>query len=159
MPKNTVNTNIKSIEIQTRKKALDMLARREHATKEIREKLLGKGIAPRLVDDTLEKLVAEGLLSDRRFVEAYLQSRRNRGYGPLRIQAELRLRGIDDELIDGYINLHDKQWSDSIRNVWHKRFADHIPADVKERARQMRFLQYRGFTNEQISRLFKHVEY
>ena len=158
VPKNTLNTNTKSIDIQARKKALDLLARREHATKEIREKLIGKGIAPSLVDDTLEKLAAEGLLSDKRFVEAFLQSRANRGYGPLRIQAELRQRGIDDEMIADYIDPHDRRWAESIRDVWHKRFADHIPTDLKERARQTRFLQYRGFTSEQISRLFKHVE-
>jgi len=140
-----------------RKKALDLLAMREHATKEIRAKLIGKGIAPRLVDETLEKLAAEGLLNDERFVEAFLRSRKNRGYGPLRIQTELRQRGINDELIADCIDPRDTHWSDSIRDVWHKRFGDHPPADIKERARQTRFLHYRGFTSEQISRLFKHV--
>ena len=137
---------------------MDLLARREHATGEMRKKLIGKGIAAPLVDAALEKLVAEGLLSDRRFVEAFLLSRKNRGYGPLRIQAELRQRGIDDELIADHIDPRDELWADSIRAVWCKRFGNRLPQDMKERARQARFLQYRGFTNEQISRLFKHVE-
>lgn len=159
MPNNTLKTDTKSIDIQARKKALDILARREHATKEIRDKLVGKGMPPKLVDDTLRKLSLEGLLSDRRFVEAFLQSRKNRGYGPLRIQAELKQRGIEDELIAGYIDPGDEQWADSLRVVWRKRFGDHIPANIKERARQTRFLQYRGFTGEHISRLFKHAEF
>ena len=159
MPKNTIKTDTKSIDIQARKKALDLLARREHATKEIRDKLVDKGIAPQLADETLEKLAAEGLLSDRRFVEAFLEVRKNRGYGPLRIQAELKQRGIDDELIADFIDPGDRQWSDSIRDAWRKRFGDHLPTDLKERARQSRFLHYRGFTGEQISRLFKHEDY
>jgi regulatory protein len=158
VPKNSIKADTKSIDIQVRKKALDLLARREHATKEMRDKLVGKGIAPQLVDDTLEKLAAEGLLSDRRFVEAFVRARRNRGYGPLHIRAELKQRGIDDVLIADFIDPNDRQWSDSIRDVWHKRFGDHLPANIKERSRQTRFLQYRGFTSEQISRLFKHVE-
>lgn len=157
MPKNLINTDIKSIEVKTRRKALDLLARREHATKEIRDKLIGKGITPRLVDDTLEKLATEGLLSDKRFVETFVQSRENRGYGPLRIQAELKQRGIDDDLISEFVDVRDQQWSEIIHDVWCKRFGGQLPTDLKERARQSRFLQYRGFTSEQISRLYKHV--
>ena len=124
-----------------------MLARREHAVREIRDKLIDKGVGGQVADDTLESLVAEGLLSDRRFVEDFLRARKNRGYGPLRIQAELRQRGVDDELLFEYINPHDQQWAENIRDVWQKRFGGQPPTDLKERARQSRFLQYRGFSN------------
>ena len=157
VPKNLINTDTKSIEVKARRKALDLLARREHAVKEIRDKLIRKGIDRQLVDTTLESLVAEGLLSDSRFVEVFLEARKNRGYGPLRIQAELKQRGIDDDLISQFMDPYDQQWSEVIHDVWCKRFSGHFPTDLKERARQSRFLQYRGFTSEQITRLFKHV--
>lgn len=158
MPKNTGKAESKSIEVQARRKALDLLARREHAVGEIRDKLINKGVGRQVVDNTVENLVVEGLLSDRRFVEDFLRARKNRGYGPLRIKAELRQRGIDDELVLDFINPRDEQWAENIRNVWHKRFGGQLPGDMKERARQTRFLQYRGFTSEQISQLFKHVD-
>ena len=158
MPKNISRTDSKSIEVQARRKALDLLARREHAVRELRDKLIARGVDRQVAGDTVENLVVEGLVSDRRFVEDFLRARKNRGYGPLRIQAELRQRGVDDELLFEYINPHDQQWAENIRDVWQKRFGDHPPRDLKERARQTRFLQYRGFTSAQISQLFKHVD-
>ncbi len=158
MPEDSIKTNIRNTDLEVRKKALDLLARREHATQEIRAKLIGRGLAPPIVDEVLKSLATEGLLSDRRFVENYIRARKDRGYGPLRIQAELRQRDIDEDLISRYVDPHDRAWSESIKSVRHKRFGDYMPGDIKERARQTRFLQYRGFTGEQISRLFKHVE-
>src|SRR5512139_3539827 len=83
-----------------RKAAYTLLARREYGRQEMVNKLLGKGFEPSLVDSVVEQLVAERLLSDERFVETFVRSRSNRGYGPRRIEAELRERGISDELSD-----------------------------------------------------------
>ena len=158
MPKNISRTDSKSIEVQARRKALDLLARREHAVRELRDKLIARGVDRQVAGDTVENLVVEGLVSDRRFVEDFLRARKNRGYGPLRIQAELRRRGIDDELVLDFINPHEEQWAENIRNVWLKHFGGQLPTDLKDRARQTRFLQFRGFTSAQISQLFKHVD-
>ena len=131
-------------------KALDLLARREHTTQEMHTKLCLRGFEAELVGVAIERLVHQGLLSNFRFVECFVRSRMNRGFGPLRIQNELRQRGIDDPLIRDSIDINAAQWLDNIRDVWHKRFDGRYPADLKERARQARFLRQRGFTGDQV---------
>ena len=39
----------------------------------------------------------------------------------------------------------------------HKRFGEQRPDDFKERAKQQRFLYYRGFTHEQINESFNTI--
>jgi regulatory protein len=102
----------------------------------------------------LATLSNEGVLSDRRFTESFIHYRRGKGYGPLRIQAELKNRGITDALIEQYLEIAAPVWLTNVRLAWQKRFKNCIPSDYKTRAEQMRFLQYRGFTHEQINSIF-----
>ncbi len=136
---------------------MDFLARREHSEVELRRKLATRGFDAELIETTLADLVAENLLSNSRFAEAFVHSRFQRGTGPQKIHAELRERGIDDGLIDDSIAGYDQQWRERVREVREKKFGAHLPGDYKERARQMRFLQQRGFTSEQISSAFKET--
>ena len=103
-------------------------------------------------------LTAEGLLSNTRFIETYLHHRRQKGYGPLRIQAELTARGIPDEMIEHHLNMADNAWFTHARSVWQKRFKGILPRDFKARAQQMRFLQYRGFTAAQINNIIDNSD-
>ena len=104
------------------------------------------------------KLQAEGLQSDERFTETYIHYRIEKGYGPLRIRQELRERGVPDEIVELCLEQLDPDWQNFIAGVREKKFGKKSPADYKERAKQSRFLQYRGFTGEQINRLFRHSE-
>ena len=133
-----------------RKKALAMLARREHSSDELRGKLTAKGFPAEVNDAVLSGLDREGWLSDERFVEAFIRARAERGYGPVRIRAELRERGVDDGVIAAYLDMRDPAWLPRLERVWAKRFDAKRPADISERARQTRFFQTRGFTSEQI---------
>jgi regulatory protein len=134
--------------------ALNLLARREHSERELRRKLLAKGFDQTDIQTTLSALINEGLLSNTRFIEAYVHHRRQKGYGPLRIQAELNARGISEDLIEHHLNIADNAWLTHAHHVWKKRFKGTFPRDFKARAQQMRFLQYRGFTAEQIDNIF-----
>jgi regulatory protein len=133
-----------------RKKALALLARREHSGAELRVKLNAAGFSAGIVGGTLSVLAQEGWLSDARFTEAFVRARRERGYGPVRIRAELRERGVDEELIDRHLDMHDPAWLRPLEQVWTKRFRARRGADFAERARQQRFFQARGYTVEQI---------
>lgn len=143
-----------------RKKAMDLLARREHCVAELRRKLQshadGRGKAQDLdaaaIDEVLAALQKDGLLSDERFTEAFVRYRRNNGYGPQRIQAELRERGVSEKIAAIYLDFSDPQWFERASSVRNKRFGEGKPKDFKERARQARFLQYRGFTSDQARR-------
>ena len=127
-----------------------MLARREHSGAELRVKLAAKGFPADIINDALSDLYRSGWLSDERFVEAFLRVRSERGYGPVRIRAELKERGIDDELIAMHLDPRDSSWLRRLQGVRVKRFGAERPTEFADKARQMRFLQARGFTAEQI---------
>jgi len=100
-------------------------------------------------------LVEESLLSNARFAESYVFYRRNKGYGPLRIRAELMSRGIAEDLIEHHLNIADNAWLVTMRHAWQKRFKGSLPDDFKTRAKHLRFLQYRGFTADHINSIFE----
>ena len=128
--------------------AMNILARREHSRKEVRDKLLRKfGPDAELLDVVLDQLVADDLLSDQRFSEAFVRWRVGKGQGPIRIRMELRERGVDG---DEAINECDVDWFALAGEVACKRFGTSSATDPKQRAKRMRFLQYRGFNGEQI---------
>ena len=70
-------------------------------------------------------------------------------------RAELIERGVHEDLIEHHLDITDNAWLNDVRHVWQKRFKNNLPRDFKTRAAQMRFLQYRGFTHQQIDSLFR----
>jgi regulatory protein len=135
--------------------ALRLLARREHSELELRHKLAGRQFGDDLIDTVVAELAAQGLLSDRRFAAAYVSGRYERGLGPLRIQAELRERGVATELVAETLAELSGTWVDSARRQRNKRFGAGLPEAPRDRVRQMRFLQQRGFTGDQIRAVFR----
>lgn len=133
-----------------RDQALRLLARREHSILELRRKLLGRGYDGEMVDPLLEKLVAEGLLSEERFAESYVRSRVGQGMGPYRIERELQERGVSADKIALAMEPYADEWNICAQTVKEKKFGTERVDDFSEQARQQRFLQYRGFTHEQI---------
>ena len=98
------------------------------------------------------ELEAARLVSDERFAESLVRVRTERGYGPLRIERELHDKGVDAELIGTVLASSDPLWLDLVRRIRRKKFGKAAIKNYKERARQARFLQYRGFTYDQIQR-------
>ncbi len=136
--------------LAARRKAMDLLARREHTKHELFEKLQKSGFDENTALDAIEELAREGLQSDRRFVEAFVQSRIRQGKGPMRIRADLSRRGVRDPVIHEVLSKADADWAVLAVEVRRKKFGDERPADLKDKARQMRFLQYRGFESDQV---------
>ena len=141
-----------------RHRALDLLARREHSQRELKRKLLQRDFAEPVIDELLTQLIRENLLSDERFAEAYVNMRSQCGYGPWRIQQELRERGVSDALVTGLVNDSSDDWPTRARHVREKRFGLVVPAELKAHAKQIQFLQYRGFTTEQIKQVMHDEE-
>lgn len=127
-----------------------MLTRRDYSQQEIRQKLLVKGFFSHDIDAILSDFVQTGLINEARFIENYIHWRRAKGYGPLRISMELQGRGIATEMIAEHLDITDNAWFIDAHHVWHKHFKGKLPTDFKHRVKHMRFLQYRGFTREQI---------
>lgn len=128
-----------------RRTALDLLARREHSYAEMLRKLRQRGAPLSMAEVELDRLQDDGLLSDERFCEAYVHSRSQRGYGPQRLRDELRQRGVAESLIERELHSGERDWAALGRVVFAKRFPEGPASDLKERARQQRFMQYRGF--------------
>ena len=131
-----------------REAAMDYLSRREHATQELTQKLLTKGYEEDDVTAALARLTEQGLLSDARFTEAFINQRISQGSGPLKIRAELRQKGVSDAMISEFLNERDPFWRESAQAVRSKKYGSKLPSDLKEKARQSRFLQSRGFSTE-----------
>lgn len=134
--------------------AMDLLARREHSRKELQSKLCQRyADSSNLIDEVIQGLAKENLQSDHRFAEAYVAMRKRKGYGPLRIFIELNDRGVSRDLIHSELDNGQINWFDEAVLVWKKKAA-HASSDpvsnLKEKARLIRFMQYRGFTQEQI---------
>jgi regulatory protein len=130
--------------------ALAQLARRDFGRAELRERLVRKGCVPATVDLVLDQLEAERLLSDARYVESAVRAHAGRGHGPARVRADLRQRGLESPLVDQALRESGVDWAALAVRQRRRRFGTALPGDARERAKQTRFLQYRGFTAEQI---------
>jgi len=133
-----------------RRRAMDLLARRDHSRLELGRKLTGRGFEPAIVEQVLDDLIRDRLLEEDRFVESFIRGRVRKGQGPVRIRGELAQRGIEGADVSAALNEADCDWTALAAQVRAKRFGAEAPGDYKERARQAKFLQYRGFESEQI---------
>lgn len=136
--------------IEARKKAMDFLARREYGFAELVNKLTAAGFDPDITADAVSTLRTDGLQSDQRFAESFVQSRLSQGKGPVRIRQELNERGVSGSAISDAFETVPADWFELAVEVREKKFGAGLPTDFKEKARQMRFLQYRGFDQDQI---------
>ncbi|MDR5858973.1 regulatory protein RecX [Halomonas eurihalina] len=138
--------------------AIRLLARREYARGELRERLAAKGHAAEDVEACLLELEEQGLQSDARFAESFLRSRVARGQGPLKLRAELGRRGIDDDIArQAFAELASEvDWFELAAEVLARRFSG--PGQTpRERARRERFLAGRGFDFEQLRHALTHA--
>jgi regulatory protein len=138
---------------ELRRKAIGLLARREHSRAELARKLAADGTEEDIVT-VLAQLETEGLLSDARAAAAYVRSHGAR-LGAGRLRQDLRARGLDPAIAAGEIGELGSE-IERARAVWQKKFGE-APADAREWARQARFLQSRGFATDVIRRVLKGI--
>ena len=137
-----------------RDSALRLLSRREHSARELRRKLEERGVDEGEAEAAVEKLAGKGLQSDDRYAEQLIRTRISQGYGPIRIEAELRQAGLDGEQIDAAIQAAECDWQALAAQVHAKRFRSPASGSA-ERNKQYRFLMSRGFESDQIRRVLK----
>ena len=134
-------------------KALDIVSRREHSEKEIKNKLLEKFDAPEIIEQVVLKLIENNLINDVRFAEMYVLVRKRKGFGPKKIQFELMARGIDDS-ISSLVITEEGSWKEAAQKAFNKKFKNGASQEFKERNKQKTFLQNRGFSFEEIDSVF-----
>jgi regulatory protein len=138
--------------------ALNLLARREHSRQELATKLSQREHEAEAIEQALDRLIENGLQSDARFAENYLRYRSSKGMGPQRIAMELKERGVNDETIRHAMQESTTDWFELAQQVRCRRFGEEVPADFKDKAKQQRFMQYRGFTHDQITYSFEVIK-
>lgn len=148
------------LRLALRRRAMDLLARREHTRHELGNKLSvafqkaeqDTQIVASLIPEVLDKLEQDKLLSDSRFTEAYVNGRLNRGYGPQYIRHGLRQKRVDGELSDNSLEQLDQQkWVEQLVILLRRRVNDEgLPQrGSKEYLKLQRFALSRGFTAAQ----------
>ena len=140
---------------EIRSRAVKLLTTREHSRAELARKLCARGYPGADVETVLDGLERDGLLSEERLVETYVNERLDKGFGPLRILAELRGKGLSDARIGPHLELDDDSCLERIGVVHAKRFGKELPTDRKELAKRARFLEYRGFPSHLIARFLR----
>jgi regulatory protein len=140
-----------------RERALRLLARREHSRAELARKLAAHSADPGEVERVLDDLEGRGWLSERRVVEQLVHARRSR-YGARRIERDLRQKGVTDDAISAALAGLKGGELDAAREVWRKKFGGRQPRRPADRARQVRFLQGRGFDLEVILKVLRGAE-
>lgn len=137
---------------------MNLLARREYSAEELRQKLSQKSADHNLIEQVIEGLMKDGLQSDERFTEAFTKMRLNQGKGSIKVRFELKQKGISSQLIDTYVDAENDQWQQALTHLIERRFSGQLANDPREKAKQLRFLQSRGFTLDQIRSVLISVD-
>ncbi len=135
---------------KARKKAMDLLARREYGFAELVGRVKAAGFDDDVATSVVTVLADENLQDDERFAESFARSKLGRGTGPLRIHHALLEKGLAEGVVERAVAGLDADWVAEARQVREKKFGGEPPDDYNAKAKQMRFLQYRGFDHEQI---------
>ncbi|MES2365547.1 MAG: recombination regulator RecX [Pseudomonadota bacterium] len=139
-----------------RARALDALSRREHSRMELMRKLAPHTDNPDELTALLDDLQQRGWLSDARFAEQLVNARQSR-YGSRKLAYELREKGVADDLVNAAVaNLHGTDL-ERARAIRERKFGQ-MPASEKEKAKQVRFLQSRGFDWDVIRKILINTE-
>ena len=135
---------------RARNSAMRLLARREHSRAELRGKLVGRGFENDSVEELLQGLEDQDLLSDQRFAMSLIASRAETGYGPNRIGLELRNRGVSEELAREALAKAEVDWGQQVTDQAVRKFGSDPAQTFPEWARRARYLERRGFGQDAI---------
>jgi len=128
-----------------RSKAIRLLAMREHSSQEMVAKLSTAGVELNVVQSVVDDLVDNNYLCDSRFTECFVRSKQTRGFGPSKIDAELKLKGIKNRTIDKYLKANSSIWFEVAQVQYQKKYGNQPIKDYNAWAKRARFMQSRGF--------------
>ena len=139
--------------------AVSLLARRDFSSTELKRKLEERGYLEHAVEVVVGDLVSWGKVNDERYGQNFVAYRARRGHGPARIRNQLQKSGLTRSAIDEAVKGEDApDFLALARATRARKFGPDLPKDRKERARQARFLQYRGFSTDHIRAVLEGVE-
>jgi regulatory protein len=142
-------------ESQLRVAAIGLLSRCEYSRHELYKKLIARASSETYLLQLLDQLIESGYQCDQRFAESFLRSRINRGLGLIRIERELKEKGIDQDLIAQILQA-DIDWFELAYECGLKKFNSLDLNDYKGKQKAFRYLAYRGFSMDHIKFAIEH---
>jgi regulatory protein len=130
--------------------AIYLLSRRDHGQFELTQKLLIKGYPEPEVHQAVTYCLDNNYLNDLRYAKSQVRQHISKGHGARRIRQELQQKRVEDNTVQVALEDEATDWFELARQTAEKKFKGKRAQDRKEYARQVRFLQYRGFSFEQI---------
>ncbi len=139
--------------------AVSLLARRDYSTHELKRKLAERGYTEHAFEVVVDDLESMNKVNNERYGQNLVAYRARRGHGPARIRNQLQKSGLDRSAIDEAVKGEEApDFLALARATRLRKFGPEIPKDHKERARQARFLQYRGFSTDHIRAVLVGVD-
>lgn len=142
-----VGDDVTEVRRDAQRRACAQLARREYSHAELQRWLCQRGYELEIATKVADELVEAGLISDRRFAESFARVRRDAGYGPRRIEIDLREKGVSREIISDTLAMFEDEWRDVAARVYRKRLSAFGQKAEQHTARKraVAFLIARGF--------------
>lgn len=126
--------------------AVTLLAKRDYASGEIKRCLKRYSSDEDSINSVMDRLISHHYLDDSRLIEKEIKKQLAKRHGPSRIKQELRQKGLELLAIEQALEYLDVDWFELSEELRIKKFGDELPTDPKEKAKQIRYLQYRGHT-------------
>ncbi|ERM62467.1 recombination protein RecX [Vibrio mimicus CAIM 1883] len=133
-----------------RQSALQLLSRRDHSEYELQQKLALKGHQTEVIDEVVKYCLELGYLSDVRYAASQTRQMVHKGYGEQRLRQQLKEKRVAEDVIEQVLAEQTIDWFELAKEVAHKKFKSGISLERSQYAKQVRYLQYRGFSFDQI---------
>ncbi|ORT52158.1 recombinase RecX [Vibrio sp. qd031] len=136
--------------VDAKSAAIQLLSRRDHGEYELRQKMLNKGYPLADIDNALHFCIEHRYLDDERFAKSQVRQHIYKGHGKRRILQDLSLKKVSESIVLRALEEESVDWFELAKETADKRFKGQKSTDAKEYAKQVRFLQYRGFDFDEI---------
>jgi regulatory protein len=135
--------------------AIRLLARREHSQLELSRKLVHRQFPLPIIEQVIRYCIENNYQSDLRYAQMIFRARANHGYGPYRIQLELKSQGVAVAVIEQALNDEPIDWFEIASITLLKHIRNKDLSDNKQRNKSYRFMQQKGFSGEQVAYAFE----
>jgi len=130
--------------------AVSLLAKRDYSSGELTRTLVKMTENSECVDSALQRLIVSGYLDDERLVIHLVDKHIRKKHGPTRIRQEVRQKGFSQELVEQTLEKAGVEWYAMARELKVSKFGEERASDAKEKNKQVRYLQYKGFSMDMI---------
>ncbi|KIE20723.1 recombinase RecX [Vibrio sinaloensis] len=137
--------------LSSKEAAIQLLSRRDHGEYEMYQKLSLKGYEEDAIQEAINFCLDHNYLDDLRYAKNQVRQRVYKGHGEHRIRQELNQKRVAESVIEKAMEEEPQDWFELAKSAAEKKFKGMKAKDQKEYAKQVRFLQYRGYSFEQIS--------